>query len=102
MSDDKGMTGRMACFGKELAVKKKMPRSFGKASRVLEAVCIEALFQKPYLLLLETYIFIRNKKFKRYKKCTLGLSILIQLYCLRKSLSFQRNSKSYLLIPLLF
>ena len=34
----------MVCFGKELAVKKKMPRSFGKVSRMLEAVCIEALY----------------------------------------------------------
>lgn len=33
----------MLRFGKRLVVEKKMPRSFGKASRMLEAVCIEAL-----------------------------------------------------------
>lgn len=33
----------MVCFGNELVVEKKMPRSFGKISRMFEAVCIEAL-----------------------------------------------------------
>jgi len=48
-------------FGKELAVKKKMPRSFGNMSRMLKAVCIEALyFWEIYVLLFETYVFKRN------------------------------------------
>lgn len=47
----------MVHYGKELAVKKKMPRSFEKLSRVLGAVCIEALFRELYLLLLETHMF---------------------------------------------
>lgn len=33
----------MVRFGKELAVKKKMPRNFRKVSRMLEGACIEAL-----------------------------------------------------------
>lgn len=34
----------MVRFGKELAVTKKMPRSFGNMPRMLEGVCIEALY----------------------------------------------------------
>lgn len=39
----------MVCFGKELVVEKKMPRSFGNVSRMLEAVCIEALEFKSFI-----------------------------------------------------
>lgn len=34
----------MVHFGRELAARRKMPRSFGKVSGMLVAVCIEALY----------------------------------------------------------
>lgn len=50
----------MVPFGKELVVEKNMPRSSGTASRMLEAVCIEALGFGSFMLSLETDAFKRN------------------------------------------